>query len=514
MSYQNPKYVDPTGSAKAWTDLIGSTGKAAETVTDKIEAKKLKEEQEALAEKAKGERLALAADQLESNYIARQVQYNSVGNEYTQGKVDAFFDNYSSQVGDLAMATWGADPECSQEGGMEWDFGDGAQMYNCTQLKKRLAVYQGLPQKMHTMLEQVGDQLDWEDLKNFDKGQYPDAMLASNIYAGKPGFTEADGYSYDFNFSPTGTIKMNFKFDEEVAREGLKLQYPDESEQEIQNRLDKMERFEEEFVFDSAGLNNQAKEGHTIFDGTVDQTKMMGDIMQIGNTIPNAQYDKKGGYVPGTGDVNFTNYLPRIPQEGEECDAECMREKYKNSYKQVTFPDSKGTLQTGWMMVADPERVRSDNKTAMDQELVTNFLGSKDKGIPRNDTAIKSYMNMVLSRPNSHPGFNPDIYDIDLADAVWGEGNHDKDTWKSMFKYWGRNMDIDDKKLKLFEELYRRNSTNQIVYQLNNLPISDRLLQPGGNYPGLAELAATTNKGSNNDVSGGSGFNWNVGTGG
>lgn len=98
---------------------------------------------------------------------------------------------------------------------------------------------------------------------------------------------------------------------------------------------------------------------------------------------------------------------------------------------------------------------------------------------------------MVLSRPNSHPGFNPDIYDIDLADAVWGEGNHDKDTWKSMFKYWGRNMDIDDKKLKLFEELYRRNSTNQIVYQLNNLPISDRLLQPGGNYPGLTALAAT-----------------------
>ena len=48
-----------------------------------------------VTEKAKGERLALAADQLESNYIARQVQYNSVGNEYTQGKVDAFFDNYT-----------------------------------------------------------------------------------------------------------------------------------------------------------------------------------------------------------------------------------------------------------------------------------------------------------------------------------------------------------------------------------------------------------------------------------
>ena len=97
---------------------------------------------------------------------------------------------------------------------------------------------------------------------------------------------------------------------------------------------------------------------------------------------------------------------------------------------------------------------------------VDYFIGNKETNIQGNDSEMRTYWNMILSKGNSA------TYDLEAAKRVFGEKDEEelKTLWKDAISgdgsYWSTNKVISPEQDAIFRELYKREITTDIASQL------------------------------------------------
>ena len=451
MSYRNPKFI-PNYESQAYDRMMKSIEGAGEKIAKK--RADYAEEQKKL-----GEERAKAGNETQQSFINDAVKYNSVGSEYTRGVVDEFYDGWSQQIGDLKMATMGTDPKCAQEG-----FEFMGEKMTCDQAKNKLAVMAKSPKDMRTFIENLTDQLDWKSIKNFDPSQNPDLILASNIFGGKGEFTAENGYKYELVQSDGGSFDMVFYKDgEEVTR--------------LNNR----------------GLENTADSQGSLFVETASAAEIQNSILQDSSIIPNAEFNENGEFVSGQPDM--TQFLPTLNMiddpnnPGEQI--QDPDQDFSEIYQQRSVMVEEGpppVYGKVWVVQATPEAVLNNPKfnLAADQNLL-QFVGDEENNMPPNYGSMKTYWNRVLRLKSD---FSADTYDEDLAQTIWGEGDH-QDKWEDSFANWDKDMEITPEQQKLFVEVFKRHQATLQASQINMMDPALRQVNRNAldQYPGFLEMA-------------------------
>ena len=78
---------------------------------------------------------------------------------------------------------------------------------------------------------------------------------------------------------------------------------------------------------------------------------------------------------------------------------------------------------------------------------------------------MKTYWNRVLRLKSD---FSADTYDEDLAQTIWGEGDH-QDKWEDSFANWDKDMEITPEQQKLFVEVFKRHQAEKSDFNLKTL---------------------------------------------
>lgn len=421
MSYRNPKntYVS---SQPAFERMQQQFTQAAATIGSKIEA-----------ERKRGEELAAKGREGSQAYITQAAEYNSVGNQATQGAVGNLFKDSGKRVGEIIRMTQGANPQCKKDG-------------NCEVLQEELAQLQKGPGLVKDFIENLSDQLDYESIKNFDAGQNASGVLASNILAGKSGFNEANGYSYSLQKSEGGSYDIVFKSDKE------EFYNPETGE------------YSKELTLNSAAFADMAHNKKSYFASTPTVPGQISSILGDAGGAGIYKYDKDGNR-SGTYDVSKFLEDPRLA----------------TSYE-ISPSNKEGTADTYYGVVS-LDKLKGDNRImgaiASQLELFTGDVNSDIAG--EDDGEARSFYNMVLRNQTDLNSFDVNLMKSTLTDVGTDLTDLGDDEVRKLFNetmevfdengktaQWDPHKNLTPKQKRLFNALYTNHMLGQIRDEMMN----------------------------------------------
>ena len=356
MSYTSPKYTY-VSSQPAYERMQQQFTQAASTIASKIET-----------ERKRGEELAAKGRAGSQAYINKAAEYNSVGNQATQGAVTKLFEGTGKRVGELIRLTQGTNPQCTTDG-------------NCEELQAELAELQKGPATVKDFITNLSDQLDYEDILNFDEGQNSNGVLASNILGGKSGFNEANGYSYELVNAGGGSYDIVFKSDKD------EFYNPDTGE------------YSNEFKLNSAAFADMAHNEKSYFASTPTADQQKQEILGEAGGAGIYKYDKDGNK---TGTYDVKNYL---------------KDPGARSSYEVSKSNKEGVADTLYGVV-DMDKLKADTRImgAISAQL-KNFTGNVNDDIAGiDDGEARAFFNKVLSNQTDMNSFDVELMRSTLSD--------------------------------------------------------------------------------------------------
>lgn len=406
MSYRNPKYID--------TSVQGSFDKLQNTINANVAtmAKNQKEQKE--KDEAEQNRQILAGTNQSQATITKNANYNTVGNQVTTGKVANYFSSYPARAAELAT-------ELSKTPKPE----------NYAELQAELTSLNKAPETMKAMLENASSFLNIKDMSDFDPNQNQGAILATQVLNNKAGYTEENGFSYDFRQGKGGSIEMVF------SGQGY---IPPTVEGEEPNP-DNLVSFKEPYVLNSAGMQQMQDNDQDLLVSTPKMSKQVSSAIKETSVIDGAEFDKNGGFLGG-GMLN-ENIL------GDE-----------ETSMVFTAPDN--TKYSQMVRNVDREKVEIGLDLAI-QEQIESFI-NPDYG---NDGQARSVWNMRIAKVADATVFNEET-----AALAFPELAEDKEALKAAWKKgsgaWNYSDQLSKEQIKVFKVMYKKTVVDDIMKKLNS----------------------------------------------
>ena len=405
MSYRNPKYID--------TSVQGSFDKLQNTINANVAtmAKNQKEQKE--KDEAEKNRQILAGTNQSQATITKNANYNTVGNQVTTGKVGNYFSSYPARAAELAT-------ELSKTPRPE----------NYAELQAELTSLNKAPETMKAMLENASSFLNIKDMSDFDPNQNQGAILATQVFNNKAGYTEENGFSYDFRQGKGGSIEMVF------SGQGY---IPPTVEGEEPNP-DNLVSFKEPYVLNSAGMQQMQDNDQDLLVSTPKMSNQVSSAIKETSVIDGAEFDKNGGFLGG-GMLN------------------------ENILSNETTEENFGTKDKPTILnvrSVDREKVEIGLDLAI-QEQIESFI-NPDYG---NDGQARSVWNMRIAKVADATVFNEET-----AALAFPELAEDKEALKAAWKKgsgaWNYSDDLSEEQIKVFKVMYKKTVVDDIMKKLNS----------------------------------------------
>ena len=406
MSYRNPKYID--------TSVQGSFDKLQNTINANVAtmAKNQKEQKE--KDEAEKNRQILAGTNQSQATITKNANYNTVGNQVTTGKVGNYFSSYPARAAELAT-------ELSKTPKPE----------NYAELQAELTSLNKAPETMKAMLENASSFLNIKDMSDFDPNQNQGAILATQVFNNKAGYTEENGFSYDFRQGEGGSIEMVFSGEGYIppTKNGEKNTDPND-----------LVSFKEPYVLNSAGMQQMQDNDQDLLVSTPKMSKQVSSAIKETSVIDGAEFDKNGGFLGG-GLIN------------------------ENILSNETTEENFGTKDKPTIL-----NVRSVDRTKVEtgldlaiQEQIESFI-NPDYG---NDGQARSVWNMRIAKVADATVFNEET-----AALAFPELAEDKEALKAAWKKgsgaWNYSDDLSEEQIKVFKVMYKKTVVDDIMKKLNS----------------------------------------------
>lgn len=420
MSYTSPRYTY-VSSQPAYEKMQEQFTSAASKIA---------------TERKRGEANAAKGREGSQAYINKAAEYNSVGNQTTQGAVGKLFEGTGKRVGELIRMTQGTNPQCEKDG-------------NCDVLQTELAELQKGPGLVKNFIENLSDQLDYSNLNNFDAGQNSNGVIASNILSGKSGFNSADGYTYSLEKGEGGSYDIIFKSDE------AEFYNPDTGE------------YSNEFSLNSAAFADMAHNNKSYFAETPTADSQIQAVLGEAGGAGIYKYDEKGNR---TGSYDISKFL---------ADPNNL-----TSYE-ISKSNKEGVADTFYGVV-DIDKLKADNRImgAIASQL-EGFIGNVNDDIAgADDGAARAFYNKVLSKQTDLNTYDIGMMKNTMAEFYKGEKNIDDMEDDEIRKVFGETMEIFDengersafgyrenltpKQKKLFSSLYTQHMLSEIQKDMMN----------------------------------------------
>ena len=413
MSYTNPRYTyvsQQPAFDKLQKDITGAT----EIIADKKAKKKLADEKQKLANE-KEIALGRGATQL---YVNDSVSQNDTGSQSAQGAIERLTNGTGKLVGELTIATQGANPQCAIDG-------------DCEQKMKQLAYLKQGPDDIKAFTENMISQLNYKDIKNLDPNQPGSFMTAANVLEGSDMRNPAYGFTYDIKYNGEGSYDWVFKFDRATAK--AKLGDPPKDPQtgkeieDIDAFLDDMS-FEgkDEFIINNKGLSDKQDIFVTTPEISADVNEMTKDATLFGGI----KFDDKGNLIPGSGEFDMDRFI--------------------KGYKSYTEYDKKENKITMYEAVVDKNLIAND--VALNTQIDRKFAEySKNE----NSGEMTALWNMTLS------GNSYDWDENVIAEEMGFE------TPKDMRQAWDYG-DVTDQMKNVFKKYYKQYVVDDIAATMNS----------------------------------------------
>ena len=406
MSYRNPKYID--------TSVQGSFDKLQNTINANVAtmAKNQKEQKE--KDEAEKNRQILAGTNQSQATITKNANYNTVGNQVTTGKVGNYFSSYPARAAELAT-------ELSKTPRPE----------NYAELQAELTSLNKAPETMKAMLENASSFLNIKDMSDFDPNQNQGAILATQVFNNKAGYTEENGFSYDFRQGEGGSIEMVFSGEGYIppTKNGEKNTDPND-----------LVSFKEPYVLNSAGMQQMQDNDQDLLVSTPKMSKQVSSAIKETSVIDGAEFDKNGGFLGG-GLIN------------------------ENILSNETTEENFGTKDKPTIL-----NVRSVDRTKVEtgldlaiQEQIESFI-NPDYG---NDGQARSVWNMRIAKVADATVFNEET-----AALAFPELAEDKEALKAAWKKgsgaWNYSDLLSEEQIKVFKVMYKKTVVDDIMKKLNS----------------------------------------------
>jgi hypothetical protein len=406
MSYRNPRYID--------TSVQGSFDKLQNTINANVAtiAKNQKEQKE--KDEAEQNRQILAGTNQSQATITKNATYNTVGNQVTTGKVGDYFSSYPARAAELAT-------ELSKTPKPE----------NYAELQAELTSLNKAPETMKAMLENAGSFLNIKDMSDFDPNQNQGAILASQVLNNKAGYTEENGFSYDFRQGEGGSIEMVFSGKGYIppTKNGKKNTDPND-----------LVSFKEPYVLNSAGMQQMQDNDQDLLVSTPKMSSKVSSAIKETSVIDGAEFDENGGFLGG-GLIN------------------------ENILSNETTEENFGTKDKPTIL-----NVRSVDRTKVEtgldlaiQEQIESFI-NPDYG---NDGQARSVWNMRIAKVADATVFNEET-----AALAFPELAEDKEALKTAWKKgsgaWNYSDDLSEEQIKVFKVMYKKTVVDDIMKKLNS----------------------------------------------
>ena len=406
MSYRNPKYID--------TSVQGSFDKLQNTINANVAtmAKNQKEQKE--KDEAEKNRQILAGTNQSQATITKNANYNTVGNQVTTGKVGNYFSSYPARAAELAT-----------------ELAKTPKPENYAELQAELTSLNKAPKTMKAMLETASSFLNIKDMSDFDPNQNQGAILATQVFNNKAGYTEKNGFSYDFRQGEGGSIEMVF------SGQGY---IPPTVEGEEPNP-DNLVSFKEPYVLNSAGMQQMQDNDQDLLVSTPKMSNQVSSAIKETSVIDGAEFDENGGFLGG-GMLN-ENIL------GDE-----------ETSMVFTAPDN--TKYSQMVRNVDREKVEIGLDLAI-QEQIESFI-NPDYG---NDGQARSVWNMRIAKVADATVFNEET-----AALAFPELAEDKEALKAAWKKgsgaWNYSDLLSEEQIKVFKVMYKKTVVDDIMKKLNS----------------------------------------------
>jgi len=416
MSYRNPKYID--------TSVQGSFDKLQNTINANVAtmAKNQKEQKE--KDEAEKNRQILAGTNQSQATITKNANYNTVGNQVTTGKVGNYFSSYPARAAELAT-----------------ELAKTPKPENYAELQAELTSLNKAPETMKAMLENASSFLNIKDMSDFDPNQNQGAILATQVLNNKAGYTEENGFSYDFRQGKGGSIEMVF------SGQGY---IPPTVEGEEPNP-DNLVSFKEPYVLNSAGMQQMQDNDQDLLVSTPKMSNQVSSAIKETSVIDGAEFDENGGFLGG-GILN-SNVL------GDEI-------------KRYTFTAPNGEKYTQDVKNIDRTKVETGLDLAIQQQ-IQSFI-NPDYG---NDGQARSVWNMRIAKVADATVFNEET-----AALAFPELAEDKEALKAAWKKgsgaWNYSDDLSQEQIKVFKVMYKKTVVDDVMKKLNSQNyLSDRKVE-------------------------------------
>ena len=405
MSYRNPKYID--------TSVQGSFDKLQNTINANVAtmAKNQKEQKE--KDEAEKNRQILAGTNQSQATITKNANYNTVGNQVTTGKVGNYFSSYPARAAELAT-----------------ELAKTPKPENYAELQAELTSLNKAPETMKAMLENASSFLNIKDMSDFDPNQNQGAILAAQVLNNKAGYTEENGFSYDFRQGKGGSIEMVF------SGQGY---IPPTVEGEEPNP-DNLVSFKEPYVLNSAGMQQMQDNDQDLLVSTPKMSNQVSSAIKETSVIDGAEFDENGGFLGG-GMLN------------------------ENILSNETTEENFGTKDKPTILnvrSVDREKVEIGLDLAI-QEQIESFI-NPDYG---NDGQARSVWNMRIAKVADATVFNEET-----AALAFPELAEDKEALKAAWKKgsgaWNYSDDLSQEQIKVFKVMYKKTVVDDIMKKLNS----------------------------------------------
>lgn len=406
MSYRNPKYID--------TSVQGSFDKLQNTINANVAtmAKNQKEQKE--KDEAEKNRQILAGTNQSQATITKNANYNTVGNQVTTGKVGNYFSSYPARAAELAT-----------------ELAKTPKPENYAELQAELTSLNKAPETMKAMLENASSFLNIKDMSDFDPNQNQGAILATQVFNNKAGYTEENGFSYDFRQGEGGSIEMVFSGEGYIppTKNGEKNTDPND-----------LVSFKEPYVLNSAGMQQMQDNDQDLLVSTPKMSKQVSSAIKETSVIDGAEFDKNGGFLGG-GLIN------------------------ENILSNETTEENFGTKDKPTILnvrSVDREKVEIGLDLAI-QEQIESFI-NPDYG---NDGQARSVWNMRIAKVADATVFNEET-----AALAFPELAEDKEALKAAWKKgsgaWNYSDDLSEEQIKVFKVMYKKTVVDDIMKKLNS----------------------------------------------
>lgn len=418
MSYRNPKYINQS--------VQGSFDKLQNTINASVtQAKRVEKDQE-LKSEADTNRGILAASIQSQATITKNAESNVVGNQMSRGKVGDYFSSYPARAAEIAM-----------------EMAKTPKPENYGELQSELQWINSSPETMKGMLTNAQSFLNTKDMSDIDPNQNKDILLASQVFNGELGFTEENGFSYDFQKGEGNSIEMVFKGEGYIP--------PMKNGKANTDPNDLVSFPTDGYSMNSAGMEAMQVQDQSLIVSTPKMSKQINSALQGTNILAGANFNDKGVYTSG-GTFNKT----LLGTETEE----------------HTGPDG-GIVM---LKLVDPDKVASAMNLELTQQ-VDSFIG------PEGDNGqARSVWNMRIAKDSQATVFNEDLAkqafpklgdDTEALKAAWAKGSG----------IWNYKDDLGEEQKAVFNVMYRKFIVDDVVETMESNELVNQRIDLGLTEP-------------------------------